>query len=187
MNPDPAVVVMTKSGVVHVALPEDADLVNDDVVVNVPHVAPEPLAIVIEAEDAVLAVASPQRTLATTVPMVWFKNADDGWVVNPTDADVHVTVNVTALLETPSIVATTLCAPVGAVEEIAKSAVIVVELTQVALVTVTPVPADTEHTAPVRFVPVNVMDTDAPSAPEDGDIEERIGAVEHGSVPLIAR
>ena len=70
----------------------------------------------------------------------------------------------------------TVLAPVPAVAEIVKVAVIVVAFTLVKLLTVTPVPETVKPVAAPRLVPVMVTATAVPRAPVFGEIAVTVGA-----------
>jgi hypothetical protein len=87
-----------------------------------------------------------------------------------------MTAKFTVPLVPPGVMTATVYAPIGAVAATARLAVAVVALVTLKPLTVTPVPDTARAVAPVRLVPVRVMGTMAPCAPEAGLILDRVGA-----------
>lgn len=97
------------------------------------------------------------------------------------------TVNVCALVVPPGVVTVTFLAVSPAVAVIVKVAVIVVVLTTVSPLTVTPAP-DTATVVPVavKFVPVSVTGTAVPRTPVFGETDVSVGAGGATTVNVVA-
>ena len=86
-----------------------------------------------------------------------------------------VMLNAILLLVPVGVFTEMLCAPTGALEATTRLAVSCVELITVTLLAVRPVPRF--KLPPVRFVPVSVTGTVAPSNPEFGEMDAKVGTL----------
>jgi hypothetical protein len=137
--------------------------------VTVLTVTPVPAAIVVAAVKLVPVKVTPLMLVPRTTVA--------GRVVDVSVGGGKATLKFTALLTAPPpFVTVTVLTVSWALAAIVRVAVTEVSLTAVKPLTVTRVPDTVTVVAPVRFTPVIVTGTTAPGAPDDGEIEVRVGA-----------